>query len=487
MIRYIFALVFFLLALSKNQAQIASFNFSQNAQSVSGWTNLHGNPAAALITATDAGTGFAISSIGTTNWAPYSDGHCSFDGGGASGGTFFPAGVMVNHWFQFSTYYGAYNALLPQLQISGLNRDSVYTIKMSGSFTIGIPNNFETNPTRYTVAGAGFYGYVDVNCDYNTANGATFHNIAPDSNGKVRIFVNTVNGSNAASLSGLQIITGRTAGTAPTVSITSPDNGDILAEDANYSINAAASETGGSIARVEFYINSSLVATDSVAPYSFAWNSPDEGHYTLEARAVDGTGGINTSTIVVDVQPLSTFWSLTGNVRTNADSFFLGTVDTNRLAIRTNNLERVSILGNGSVGIGTKNTFGYLLAVNGSAIFTKVRVKTAGTWPDYVFDRKYHLLDLEELDRYIKAHKHLPGMMPAAEAGQEGLDVATEQAALLKKVEEMTLYLIEENKKLKAQNQELEAHNARLKDQAEKMENLQQQIDALKKLIEKGK
>jgi hypothetical protein len=147
----------------------------------------------------------------------------------------------------------------------------------------------------------------------------------------------------------------------------------------------------------------------------------------------------------------------------------VGTVDTNRLAFRTNNVERMSILSDGTIGIGTKNTYGYKLAVNGNAIFGKVRIKTVGTWPDYVFKKGYALKSLEDLETYVDRYKHLPGIVPEPAANREGVDLGTHQAALLKKIEELTLYLIQENKALKEQN-------AKLQDQ-------QRQIDELKRLI----
>ena len=122
-----------------------------------------------------------------------------------------------------------------------------------------------------------------------------------------------------------------------------------------------------------------------------------------------------------------------------------------------------------AIAIGTSNPQGYKLAVNGTAIFTKVKIKTAGTWPDYVFQKGYALLDLEELEAYLAKYRHLPGIASAAEVQQDGIDVGDHQTALLKKVEELTLYLIEENKALKEQN-------AKLQEQ-------QRQIDELKKLI----
>ncbi|MBN9381984.1 MAG: hypothetical protein J0H74_14550 [Chitinophagaceae bacterium] len=438
------------------KAQVtASFNFSQGPQNVSGWINLHGNPASAPITGTDPSTGITVSSIAAANWASYT-GNSTADAGGATGGTFFPAAVMLNHWFQYSDFYGAYNSLVPQLEISGLNKDSVYTLKMTGSFTLYIPNVFNLNPMRYTVAGTIIYGFVDVNGNYNTSDGAIFNNIAPDANGKIRVYVNTYGGSNVASICGLQIIRGRTTAPVPSIAITRPTNNSILAEDGNFTFSATASETNGTIAKVEFYVNGTKIGEDSTAPYSITWVNPDEGHYLLTARAIDGLGNTNSASINVSVESLSSFWSVTGNIDANADSNFLGTVDTNRLAFRTNNLERMSILGDGTVGIGTKNTQGYKLAVNGNAIFTKVRIRNYASWPDYVFKKDYKLTGLDSLERYIEVNQHLPGIIPADKARKEGIDLADDQALLLKKIEELTLYLIQEHKRVEQLTKEVQ-------------------------------
>ncbi len=55
----------------------------------------------------------------------------------------------------------------------------------------------------------------------------------------------------------------------------------------------------------------------------------------------------------------------------------------------------------GHVGIGTHNTYGYKLAVNGAIITEEVTVKVSENWPDYVFDNEYPLLSLPELEIYI--------------------------------------------------------------------------------------
>ena len=143
-----------------------------------------------------------------------------------------------------------------------------------------------------------------------------------------------------------------------------------------------------------------------------------------------------------------------------------------------------------NIGIGTSNTQGYKLAVNGTAIFTKVKVKPQANWPDYVFKKDYHLPDLTELEQYIATHHHLPGIIAEADQNREGLDLGENQSALLKKIEELTLYLIGENQRLKEQNKRMEQLNnqsQQLSSQAQlletKLQQQQQEIEELKKLI----
>ena len=92
------------------------------------------------------------------------------------------------------------------------------------------------------------------------------------------------------------------------------------------------------------------------------------------------------------------------------------------------------------------------LSVNGTIRAKEIKVETAG-WPDYVFDDNYHLTPLKELDRYIKVNKHLPEMPNAKQAEQQGINLGEMNKLLLKKIEELTLHLIEKNKAL--ENQEL--------------------------------
>jgi hypothetical protein len=118
----------------------------------------------------------------------------------------------------------------------------------------------------------------------------------------------------------------------------------------------------------------------------------------------------------------------------------------------------------GNVAIGTTNSQGYKLAVNGDAVFIKVKVKQYANWPDYVFHNTYRLPSLVELEQYIQQHQHLPDIPSATEVEKNGLDVGDNQAVLLKKIEELTLYIIEQNKK----QEKLEKEVAALKEKINK-------------------
>ncbi|MGY4538171.1 hypothetical protein ACVW0P_002591 [Mucilaginibacter sp. UYNi724] len=104
---------------------------------------------------------------------------------------------------------------------------------------------------------------------------------------------------------------------------------------------------------------------------------------------------------------------------------------------------------NDVVGIGTTTLpIGYKLAVNGNVIATSVTVKVYNQWPDYVFHKSYNLPPLTEVKEYIDKNHHLPEMPSAAQVEKDGLNLGETNKLLTKKVEELTLYLIEQNKRI---------------------------------------
>lgn len=101
------------------------------------------------------------------------------------------------------------------------------------------------------------------------------------------------------------------------------------------------------------------------------------------------------------------------------------------------------------------------LSVKGIVVAQKLKVTLTG-WADYVFEPTYELPSLEKVEEYIKQNKHLADVPSAEEVEKNGLDVGENNAVLLRKVEELTLYLIEQNKQLKAQNEKLATQNQRI-------------------------
>jgi hypothetical protein len=103
---------------------------------------------------------------------------------------------------------------------------------------------------------------------------------------------------------------------------------------------------------------------------------------------------------------------------------------------------------NGNIGIGTDNPDSKLtVAGNIHAQEVKVTIN-AGSVPDYVFANDYKLKSLHELEDYIKQNSHLPEIPSATEIEKNGLMLAEMNLSLLKKMEEMTLYMIEQNKQI---------------------------------------
>ena len=95
----------------------------------------------------------------------------------------------------------------------------------------------------------------------------------------------------------------------------------------------------------------------------------------------------------------------------------------------------------------------YLLDVYGSARANKVVVNTTGA--DFVFDSSYQLISLDSVETFVKQNKHLPEIEPAADMQSNGVDLGSNQTKLLQKIEELTLYLIEQNKKIEALKNEI--------------------------------
>ena len=120
----------------------------------------------------------------------------------------------------------------------------------------------------------------------------------------------------------------------------------------------------------------------------------------------------------------------------------------------------------GAVNIGTTQSNANLY-VNGTIKSKEVKVEATVIVPDYVFEKSYNLKPLPEVEQYITQNKHLPEIPSAQEIAKEGINVGEMQMQLLKKIEELTLYIIDINKTvvdLKKENYTLKSQVARLEE-----------------------
>ncbi len=116
-------------------------------------------------------------------------------------------------------------------------------------------------------------------------------------------------------------------------------------------------------------------------------------------------------------------------------------------------LEPIVITWSQDVGIGT-TTPDAKLTVKGNIHAEEVKVDLNVPGPDYVFDEEYELATLDEINAYIKAHRHLPEVPSAKEMEANGINLSEMNVLLLKKVEELTLLLIQErNERIKEVNE----------------------------------
>ncbi|MBV6640776.1 MAG: discoidin domain-containing protein [Cyclobacteriaceae bacterium] len=185
--------------------------------------------------------------------------------------------------------------------------------------------------------------------------------------------------------------------------------------------------------------------------------------FTIEAsnNSTDGSDG-NWTVIESNMQTIDEFkwfeydfvnnsayewYRIRGNAQHHSGALYyinVGEIEMYQPEVEFNNI--LVAKANGQVGIGTDDIPSeYKVGINGRMILEEVNVMLSTNWPDYVFEESYPLKSLEVLDAYISENRHLPGLPKAVDVRHEGINVGEMNAKLLEKIEELTLYLIEQN------------------------------------------
>jgi hypothetical protein len=109
-----------------------------------------------------------------------------------------------------------------------------------------------------------------------------------------------------------------------------------------------------------------------------------------------------------------------------------------------------NVFEDGRVSIGPRAAQNYWFSVNGNMICEEVRVRLVANWPDYVFHQNYKLKSFDELRGFISLNQHLPNIPKAAEIEKNGMELGDMQKRMMEKIEELTLYILQLEERLKA-------------------------------------
>jgi hypothetical protein len=188
----------------------------------------------------------------------------------------------------------------------------------------------------------------------------------------------TDNGGATTTSSPVSISVGSTTNSPPSVSLTSPANGATIGTPMFVPLTATASDSNGSIARVDFYVGSTLVGSDTTSPYSVVWNLTGAGSYTLTARATDNSGITSTSAAVtVTANPTWAAFTPPADHATAVTSYLLeifnaGANPSTATPVRTVNIGKPSIT-NGEIRVDVSSTIQPLTAGNYFATISAIR------------------------------------------------------------------------------------------------------------------
>jgi len=148
--------------------------------------------------------------------------------------------------------------------------------------------------------------------------------------------------------------------------------------------------------------------------------------------------------------------------------FYVYTGTVGKMPLVVNKNGNVSLVNkSGNVGIGTNNPGSWKLAVNGKIRAKEIKVETG--WSDFVFEKEYKLPTLIEVEKHIKVKGHLKDIPSAKEVEKNGIFLGEMDSKLLQKIEELTLYTIQQQKEIET----LKTMNSKLIELQKRLEKLE--------------
>ncbi|AFD06663.1 hypothetical protein [Solitalea canadensis] len=163
-------------------------------------------------------------------------------------------------------------------------------------------------------------------------------------------------------------------------------------------------------------------------------------HYTYFGSAIGGRiRGSNEGYLVLESYPTGT-----------NNTLYLNTTSNGNISIG-NGGGKVIV---GSLGVNFSDN-SYKLFVQTGIRTEKIKVDLTSQWSDFVFHKEYSLKPLDEVEQFIQSNKHLPDIPSAEQVKANGIDLGEMDAKLLQKIEELTLYIIEQNKTIIEQGKKI--------------------------------
>ncbi len=168
--------------------------------------------------------------------------------------------------------------------------------------------------------------------------------------------------------------------------------------------------------------------------------------YVTSTSSMLGNVGIGTSVLPTEKLVVNGNISQTAgyNITTNQ----IIAPDTNGLRLSDQDGLGIFVTEGGNVGIGTESPGVYKLAVNGKILAEELKIVESVPSSDYVFEKEYNLMTINKLEDFITKNKHLPEVPSAKEFEANGYSVGEMDDILLRKIEELTLYIIQQQKEI---------------------------------------